>query len=455
MRFAISRTIALTLLGASSLSAQRPATLTKLTRLIDSAGTALVKEGKAPGIAVAVSRGGRIVYAKGFGYADIENKVAVTPASVFQIGSVTKQFTAAAILQLVDQGKLALTDPLTKFYPDWPGAGSTVTIAHLLNHTAGIHNYTAMPVFQAWKSRYVPADSMIALFKSAPFDFEPGAKWSYSNSGYYVLGQIVEKVSGEPYDAYVEKRLAAPNALATVRYCHLTPLVPNRAHGYASRKEGGFRNADYQEMSTPYAAGAICSTASDLVKWTMALESGKVVRPATYREMTTPRALTDGTKQPYAFGLGVSDLAGHRIVSHNGGIDGFRSQLASYPNDSLIIAVLVNGDSDLPDRFEKMIARWALGVPEPVVKDLAVPAELIARVTGSYAGEAGPVRIVAKEGKLFAELEETRQLRYQGNGVFIMDGSGGAEIQFAPETGRVETLTAKVSGAALVFKRVP
>jgi D-alanyl-D-alanine carboxypeptidase len=159
-----------------------PATLTKLTRLVDSAGTALVKEGKAPGIAVAVSRGGRIVYAKGFGYADIENKVAVTPASVFQIGSVTKQFTAAAILQLVDQGKLALTDPLTKFYPDWPGAGSTVTIAHLLNHTAGIHNYTAMPVFQAWKSRYVPADSMIALFKSAPFDFEPGTKWSYSNS---------------------------------------------------------------------------------------------------------------------------------------------------------------------------------------------------------------------------------------------------------------------------------
>ncbi|MBK9408912.1 MAG: beta-lactamase family protein [Gemmatimonadetes bacterium] len=168
-----------------------------------------------------------------------------------------------------------------------------------------------------------------------------------------------------------------------MRYCHLTPLIANRAHGYASRKEGGFRNADYQEMSTPYAAGAICSTASDLVKWTMALESGKVVRPATYREMTTPRALTDGTKQPYAFGLGVSDLAGHRIVSHNGGIDGFRSQLASYPNDSLIIAVLVNGDSDLPDRFEKTIARWALGVPEPVVKDLAVPAELIARVTGA------------------------------------------------------------------------
>jgi hypothetical protein len=219
-------------------------------------------------------------------------------------------------------------------------------------------------------------------------------------------------VSGEPYDAYVEKRLAAPNALATVRYCHLTPLVPNRAHGYASRKEGGFRNADYQEMSTPYAAGAICSTASDLVKWTMALESGKVVRPATYREMTTPRALTDGTKQPYAFGLGVSDLAGHRIVSHNGGIDGFRSQLASYPNDSLIIAVLVNEIATSPtgSRRPSRAGRSAFRAGGEGPRRSA---ELIARVTGSYAGEAGPVRIVAKDGKLFAELEG-RQLRYPG-----------------------------------------
>ena len=453
MRHVVIRSTVAAVLAASALRAQRPATLPRLVQLVDSAGNALVREGKAPGLGVAIALRGRIVYAKGFGYADIENRLAVTPASVFQVGSVTKQFTSAAILQLVEAGKLALTDPLTKFYPDWPGAGSKVTVAHLLSHTSGIRNYTAIPIFQAWKSHFVPADSMLALFKSQTFDFEPGTKWNYSNSGYYILGQLVEKLSGESYANYVRTHLAEPNGLTTLRYCDLTPLIPNRVRGYATRREGGYENASYQEMSTPYAAGALCASASDLVKWTVALQSGKVVRAETYRDMVTPRPLADGTPQSYAFGLGVGDLGGHRVVSHNGGIDGFRSQLASYPNDSLVIAVLLNGDTDLPDRFEKQVARWALGVPTPVVKDLPVPAALLEQVAGSYVGAPGPVTITSKDGKLYVELGALQRLMYQGGATFMIDGNADFVLRFAPEGARSETLTVTVPGATLAFKR--
>ena len=359
---------------------RRPSTQSQLLAFIDSAAANAIRNHDAPALGVAVWRGSRLLLDEAYGVSDLENQVRASPSTEFLIGSITKQFTAAAILQLVERGKLSLDDPLTKFFPEWPMPGERVTVRELLNHTSGIKDYTAPARFWSVDARITqPHDSILARVRTEPFDFPPGTAFRYSNTGYYLLGVILERVSGESYADYLQRHVFAPAGLSSTVYCDNDRIVPHRARGYVADGHAGFRNAPFIDMSTPFAAGALCATAKDLVVWTRALESGRVVQPNSYRQMTAPVPLPDGKPQSYGFGLAVGDLDGHRVVSHNGGINGFRAQLASYPNDSVIVAVVTNSETGLPDQLEKQIARRALGIPEPNVVDLPVPSADAAR----------------------------------------------------------------------------
>ena len=436
------------------LAAQAPSP-ERLAARIDAAARELIATKATPSVAVAISRNGRTIYSKAFGKADLEQNVAATPGTVYLIGSITKQFTAAAVLSLVEDGKLSLDDQLSKFFPDWPAAGRGVTVRQLLNHTSGIKDYTGVPRWLPVMALPLPHDSMIAFFRDEPMDFAPGTDWRYDNSGYYLLGVIIEKASGQKYAEYLVHRLFEPLNLKSTRYCTSRSIVPNRAPGY-NTAAGGFTNAAPINVDQAFAAGAICSTVGDLLAWTRALQAGRVIKPESYRMMTTPIPLPGGKAQSYGFGLGVGTFSGHRIISHNGGINGFNAQLASYPDDSLIVAVLVNVESGEADRLERKVSRWALGIPDEVVKDLAVTEEEIARVVGKYAQGETTIEVRVEGGHLVAVgLDKPTKLLHQGGGEFRLESNPELRAKFTGEGAKADAMVVTAPGGSLTLSRVP
>ncbi len=334
-----------------------------LTTAVDSVAHELVRTGVAAGLAVTVVRGGETLLSKGYGFADLENEVPATDSTVFRIGSVTKQMTAAAVMHLVEEGALSLDDELTDHLPDFPTQGHRVTLRHLLNHTSGIRNYTALGArWFAVQPLELSHDELVALFRDEPFDFEPGAGWSYSNSGYYLLGMVIEAVTGKGYDEFLEETFFRPLALEETRYCWEGPLIPRRARGYAFTPEG-FRNAPPLGMSQPGAAGAICSSSRDLAVWDQALREGRVVSEEGYRRMTTPEGLPEEGAPAYGFGLIRSGTGPREAVGHSGGINGFSSHLVYYPEADLTVAILANTPGGAPTRILEVVAASFLPTP--------------------------------------------------------------------------------------------
>jgi CubicO group peptidase (beta-lactamase class C family) len=438
-----------TLLALGSLWTATPAAAQRLPRgvlvaRIDSLARSAIAEDRSPGLSVAVVHGSDTLVARGYGRADLENDVPVTTASVFRVGSVTKQFTAAAIMQLVEQGRLALDDTLQKFLPDFPAQGHRVTIRHLLDHTSGIKSYTALG--QAWRRRMrddLPHDSLVALFSTLPFDFAPGERFSYNNSGYYLLGMIIERLTGRSYEAWLAENLYPRAGLRSTIYCNTRPLVPRRAQGY-ERDSSGFVNADFLSMGQPYSAGSLCSTALDLVAWTRALWDGRVVNAESFRQMITPGRLAGGSQTRYGLGLFVAELSGHRRVGHGGGINGFTAALDHYPDDSLTVAVLANSGSWSPNQLSDRIARAALGIPEPMMRDLVLAPAERERYAGAY--RLGPleIRIYERGDSLFAQAsgQGAFRLLYQGGHVFLASFDTTVQLSFemGPASARAFTL---------------
>jgi CubicO group peptidase (beta-lactamase class C family) len=343
---------------------RRAAPPAALAATIDATVADATRDGRTPGVSVAVARGGRIVYAKGYGLANVELKVPATTDTVYRVGSITKQFTAAAIMQLIEQGKMSLDDPIEKFLPDYPIRGRHITIRHLLNHTSGIRSYTSLGLkFLAVTRQDLRHEDLIALFKDEPDDFQPGEKWLYDNSGYYLLGVILEKVTGDKYGEYVQRQLFAPLGLSSTIYCDVEPIVKNRASGYQIGLDKQLRNADFISMKNPFAAGSLCSTVKDLVAWTSALAGGKVVTAASYAQMIAPTKLADGKEQAYGFGLMPGQLEGHPQIAHGGGINGFASMLMYFPKDDVTVVVLTNSSVGASTRIATRVARAALGLP--------------------------------------------------------------------------------------------
>jgi D-alanyl-D-alanine carboxypeptidase len=449
-------TLGAALLASALATTAVPAQDTRdLLRYVDSAATAAVAEKRTAGVSVAVVKNGRTILAKGYGFADLENDVPATAETVYRIGSITKQFTSAAIMKLMEQGKLSLDDTLQKFLPNFPTHGNRVTVRHLLNHTSGIKSYTSLGPKWARVIRLdLAPDSLVALFANEPFDFKPGDAYRYNNSGYFLLGMIIEKLSGKWYGQYLQDEFFTPLGLKSTMYCDQAPLIKHRAQGYAPRPGGGFINAEPLSMTQPYAAGSLCSTVNDLVVWAQALSSGKVVSPASYKLMTTPVTLNDGKPIPYGFGLGTGMLGVHRQVSHNGGINGFVSELHHYPDDSVVTVVLTNTGASAAVQLERLVARRALGI-----KDLpAVPIDAAAlqRLVGEYATGNTRVRVFVEAGRLRVQQQGNPAfgLKHVGGGRFVRDDNDDVQFEFPAGT-PAPSIVRHQGGTVTTATRVP
>lgn len=368
----------------------------------------------APGISVGVQRDGEVLFAGGFGYADLENEVPATADTVYRIGSVTKQFTAAAAMLLVEDGALELSADLCEYLPDYDAHGFAVPVERLLNHTSGIKGYTEMPEFWEQARLDLGHEAMLDLFSAPPFEFEPGDRYQYNNSGYYLLGVLIERLSGTSYTAFLETRLFDPLGLERTHYLRNGPLVPGRAEGYEAGEDGGFVNDEPLSMELPYAAGSLGASVLDLLAWQRALASGEVVSPTSYERMTARGSLVNGDPVHYGYGLSLGEEHGLARVSHGGGINGFRAQLALYPEAGLGIAVLINAGSGRPGLLANRIARAALGMEQPEVHEIGVPEAELRRCAGTYNPGRGPVTLRFENGALFGFGE---RLVPVGNGV--------------------------------------
>lgn len=305
---------------------------------------ALARPG-AVALSVAVAVDGRVIE-RGVGIADLEFNVPANAATSFRIGSVTKQFTAAAIMKLVEQGRLALDDDLHEYLPDFDTGGRVLTIRQLLNHSSGVPSYTSQPdFFPRAAALDLSHAELLGYIRDVPFDFEPGTGWNYSNTGYYLLGMIVEVASGQTYGDYLQQTFFDPLNLSRTRYGSERELIPNRAQGYDfDAASGRFLNDTLISMNTPGAAGALIASPGDLVRWQLALSGGRAVQPASYQTMITSTVATGQGTQQYGFGLMIDDAGGRRTISHNGGIPGFNSILTTLPDAGLHVAVISNSD---------------------------------------------------------------------------------------------------------------
>jgi len=270
--------------------------------------------------------------------ANRELDVANTPQTKFRIGSITKQFTASAILLLQERGKLSVQDPLCKFFENCPSAWNGVTIHHLLTHTGGVPSYTSSPDYRTKMTMPETVTSMIDRFKDKPLEFKPGERMNYSNSGYFLLGHIIEKVSGESYEVFLQKNIFDPLKLSGTGYDRHSTILKNRATGYSRDPEGGVINSLYLDMNQPYAAGSLYSTVEDLFAWNEALFSEKLLSAKSLEMMMTP------FKNDYAYGLFINRAFGRKQVSHGGGINGFNTVLTRFPDEKVTVVVLRNSD---------------------------------------------------------------------------------------------------------------
>jgi CubicO group peptidase (beta-lactamase class C family) len=337
---------------------------------------------------VLVARDGDVLFSKGYGSADLEWDIPNAPNTKFRLGSITKQFTAASILLLEERGKLSVNDPVKKYLSDAPAAWDKITIFNVLTHTAGIANFTGFPDYPKLEPFPTSAKELVDRFKDKPLEFQPGEKWNYSNSGYVLLGYLIEKITGGSYAKFVADNIFTPLGMKDSGYDSNTAVIPHRASGYA-RGSNGFENAGFIHMSVPFSAGALYSTTEDLLKWEQGLFGGKVLKAGSLEKMTTP------FKNDYAFGLQVETKAGHKIIEHGGGIEGFNTELEYYPDEKLVIVALANMQGPPLAAITSQLASIARGenvTLQSERKEITVDPKILARYVGAY--RLGPVNFL-------------------------------------------------------------
>ncbi len=387
-----------------------------------------VADAGGPGMAVLVARGDEVLYRGARGMASIELGVPLRPDHVFRIGSVTKQFAAAGLLKLVDEGKVALDDPLSKFLPDYP-RGDAYTVAQLLNHTSGIPSYTDIPGYMDQEIRRdLDTAALVAVFKDRPADFAPGAQWRYNNSGYVLVGAVIEAASGMPWDRWLATSQFEPLGLAATRGGHTQTVIPRHAAGYSASPEG-VTTAAPLSMSQPHAAGALVSTVDDLHRWNRALHGGKVISPEGYRRMITPEGKAGEPPNRYGYGVQLGTLRGRALIEHGGGINGFLSMLLYLPDSEISVAVLRNSEGvggEAATTLAKSLAAFALGDPYPAAVAVDVPEAELAALQGVYRQDAQNARTLRLvEGALTSQRSGGRPFRLLpiGDDSFLFEGS--------------------------------
>ncbi|MBL8982245.1 MAG: beta-lactamase family protein [Gemmatimonadetes bacterium] len=409
---------------------------------IDSLVNAPIKAGQVVGASVAVVKGRDTILVKGYGKANVELDVAtpVAGTAIYEIGSITKQFTGAAIMQLVEQGKVSLDDDVTKYLPTFKTGGRKVTLRRLLDHSSGMRSYTEIAAARSFFPLQLPRDTMLRVVESQPWDFEPGEEQIYNNSAFYLVGLVIEKVSGMPYGEYVKKNLFDRAGMPDAHYCSETAIKRGKTSGYDFDASGPIQKRPLSHQ-WPYAAGSLCMTVRDLVAWNEALHrTNKILSAASYKEMIRPDTLNDGYRVGYAKGLSLTPVLGHPSLHHGGGINGWTTENMYFPAESLSVIVFYNtsGPSG-PSEVAEGIVRAMLGVREPT----AVPVTGdIARFRGTFAGRGRGVpqqlSIEPRNGTLEAVRgAQRRPLVHVGNGTFLL---GSTKFVFAEQGGRVVSL---------------
>ena len=414
-------------------------------RFLDAAVDSLVEShlasGEVAGLTVAVDRAGDLLHLQGYGYADLELEVPTPRNAVYEIGSVTKQFTAVLALMLAEDGRLDLDADISEYPPSFDTGGRGVPLRRLLDHTSGMKGYTESPVFGEGVTQALPRDTLLRLMEAEEWDFEPGYGLIYNNTAYFLLGRILEEVSGSSYAELLQERILSPLGMEDTHYCDPSRLVPDRAKGYQATPEGLGR-APYLDHRWPFAAGSMCSSARDLIRWNRALHGGEVLTPESYRRLITPEPLSDGTPALYAMGL-AHRFDGHgEVIEHGGGIFGFLTDVRYYPEVDLTLVVLQNtaGPSP-PAQVTEGLASLLLPTAEDDGEEVEYPGDLSlleGRYRGPARGSTLEVEIRADGGGLYAanggEGEEVR-LNYLGEGRFV-DPDGNA-VWFVGEDGRI------------------
>jgi CubicO group peptidase (beta-lactamase class C family) len=401
---------------------------------------------------ILVARKGEVIYQKAVGYRNAEAKTRHDAGSIFQIGSITKQFTAAIIMQLQEEGKLSVTDKLSKYFPGFAN-GDRITIAQLLSHTSGLYNYTNDTVLMRSDvtKHYTPAE-MIDIFRRYKPDFEPGTGWNYSNTGYSLLGYIIEKVEGKPYEQVARQRIFQPLGMSRSGFDFTRLSAEEKAQGYFTLAGGVARKAPIVDSTIAHAAGAMYSTAGDLLKWERAVSNGKLLKPASWKEVFTP------VRNKYGYGWGIDTLFGRDMAAHSGGIHGFTSYLIRFPKEELVVIAIDNHSAGLGGLCKAMAAivfDAPYKVPA-VVRTLTVDESVLKQYIGEYELAPGFVITVRLDGKqltaqatgqdafeLFAESETMFNVRVVP-----------ARVEFVKEGGAVSKLILHQNGRSIPGKKI-
>ena len=374
---------------------------------------------------VLVMKHDKVLLEKGYGMADLEWNVPNTPQTKFRIGSITKQFTSACILQLIEQGKLNLTDKLSKFIPDFP-KGDSVTIHMLLNHTSGIADYTELPEFESVARLSWSKDSIISFFKNKPYNFSPGTKWMYDNSGYFLLGFILEKVSGQSYNDYLRQHILDKLGMMNTGIDKLDSVLPMRAMGYGKKNKKTV-NADFISMEWPFSAGVLYSTTADLYKWDRALYGESVLISTSKQKMFTP------WMNNYGYGMVIDTFENHFRVWHNGGIPGFLTNISRYINDDICIVVLSNNESN-SDGVSNGLAEIIFDIPFDLPynhKEIKIDPALLDKFVGKYKAFL-TLQVIKKDGKLYRHRDGTPdiELKPESNTKFFYADESDRQLEF-------------------------
>lgn len=357
-----------------------------------------------PGAAVLVKKGDQVLLRKGYGMADLEQAIPMRPEAVFRIGSITKQLTAAGIVLLADERKLSLQDDVRKHLPQLPDRGAKITIEHLLTHTSGIPSYTDQPSFRKRSREDLSHDELLGLIKDVPLDFQPGQRWKYSNSGYYLLGMVIEKVSAKSYREFMEERVFRPLGMRNTTYGDDDRVIPGRIRGY--QRPGGpapgarARNADLMSMKPPFAAGALVSTVDDLAVWDAAITAGKLLKPQSWARVFTAAKLKDGSATTYGHGWALGAYQGSPTQAHGGGIPGFNTEILRLPRERVVVVILCNViPAPAPlGPLTRRLAGLAIGKPMVEPKVAQIDPALLDRYAGVYKLKGSDRRVVIGRG---------------------------------------------------------
>ncbi|MGH8076617.1 MAG: serine hydrolase [Lysobacter sp.] len=355
-----------------------------------------------PGAALLIARGDEVLYRGSRGHADVDADTPLSPDALFRIGSVTKQFAAAGLLKLIEAGKVSLEDPLSKYVTDYPN-GAKISVRQLLDHTSGVKSYTDIPgVMDGPIQKDVDTAQLIDTFKDEKPDFAPGEAWAYNNSGYVLVGAVIEAASGQPWHEYLEQALFEPLGLVNTGYGHDPAIVARHVRGYSFEGDKAVP-AKILSMTQPHAAGALVSSVDDLLKWNRALHEGRVLKSATYQQMITPAG--KAADAHYGFGLSIGKVRGSEAIAHGGGIFGFSSYLLYLPATDISVAILHNSDGGgehaEPEQLARKLAAMSIGDPYPAATPIAIDPAALREYEGVFRIDDKTTRVLrVVDGKL-------------------------------------------------------